>query len=164
MANSVKYLLVCLLATTFLANALKIKIGNMCLSFKGSVSYKNGSVVLNPTKNALAVVSQCIPGSNIPGQSSWEKMSLPNGNFQLCIQTTNMCLTLSSIATVKWTNEFIGVIMEKNTPEGYQQWKYDGKSLTNVFTGPNFCAQAERDNLRMLVCVPGEPKQKIEIV
>lgn len=156
--------LLCLLATTcLLANALKIRNGNRCLNWEGT------AFPFNPIKNSITNYYFCELGERSTlNEAYWEKLIVLDGGeslpsiIQLCIQKTNLCLGLQRIVTTT-SLYIVAIISEKDPNNLSQQWLYNGRKLTNLKYTPAFCAQFERDNLRMYPCDANEPKQIIEI-
>ena len=160
MKNSYYQSLACLLAVVCLAKAenLKIRSGiRSCLSWSGSI-YPS----LKPDDNKPTRFYACFNRPKLPREEgSWTRIPGPNDSFNICIDTTNMCLGLEfNIRNNKV--EYEAIVRVKNDEYPSQQWKYDGTKLTNVRMGPNFCAQAE-SYLIMVPCNVTEPKQKFEI-
>ena len=157
MKTSFYHSLAFLLAATCLATGLKIRSVRSCLSWSGSV-YPS----LKPDDNTPTKFDTCYYRSKLPRtEGSWTQIPGPDDCFNICIETTNMCLGLEfNIRNNKWECE--AIVRVKNDEYPSQQWKYDGNKLTNVRMGPSFCAQAGV-NLIMAPCNATEPKQKFEI-
>lgn len=166
MTKSIQKILLCLLSIVSLTKALRIRNGDRCLSCPGYVDILEGDVfTLEPFINDPTRFYSCTPNpSVVPREKFWTYTPNSNHNINLCIRNADACLGLMfkpNIAEHKI--DLIAVIRKSNTTKSEQEWNYDGKKLTNVSLGPTYCAQAEKEFLKMVPCNDNEAKQKIEI-
>lgn len=99
---------------------------------------------------------------DVPQFYSWAILPAPNGNIYICIQNTNLCLTLEY--SVKYKRFEIQILKKNDEQYGtLQQWKYDKtfQKLANVRLP--YCAKDALD-LTMEPCNPNKDTQKIELI